>query len=98
MELRILIEQFGAVGASAIAIPFAAPHKLHHGVVDGEENPLDTISTMKFHEVQKYLVVSDHGAMEDFVLFKTTWWKSLPEGHRKIITDTFMKSAPRWRR
>lgn len=95
MDSRILIEQFGSVGASAIAIPFGELYTaLQTGVVDGEENPLDTISTMKFHEVQKYLVVSEHGAMEDFVLFNPTWWKSLPEGHRKIITDTFIEVRP----
>lgn len=95
MDSRILIEQFGAVGASAIAIPFGELYTaLQTGVVDGEENPLDTISTMKFHEVQKYLVVSEHGAMEDVVLFNPTWWKALPEGHRKIITDTFIEIRP----
>jgi C4-dicarboxylate-binding protein DctP len=95
MDSRILIEQFSAMGASAIAIPFGELYtSLQTGVVDGEENPLDTISTMKFHEVQKYLVVSEHGAMEDVVLFNPGWWKSLPEGHRKIITDTFIEIRP----
>jgi C4-dicarboxylate-binding protein DctP len=95
MDSRILIEQFSAVGANAIAINFGELYTaLQTGVVDGEENPLDTISTMKFHEVQKYLVVSNHGAMEDVVLFNPTWWKGLPEGHRKIITDTFIEIRP----
>jgi tripartite ATP-independent transporter DctP family solute receptor len=95
MDSRILIEQFSAVGANAVAIAFGELYTaLQTGVVDGEENPLDTISTMKFHEVQKYLVVSNHGAMEDVVLFNPTWWKSLPEGHRKIITDTFIEVRP----
>ena len=95
MDSRILIEQFGAVGASAIAIPFGELYTaLQTGVVDGEENPLDTISTMKFYEVQKHLVVSEHGAMEDLVLFNPAWWKSLPEGHRKIITDAFTEIRP----
>jgi C4-dicarboxylate-binding protein DctP len=95
MDSRILIEQFGAVGANAIAIAFGELYTaLQTGVVDGEENPLDTISTMKFHEVQKYLVVSNHGAMEDVVLFNPTWWKALPEGHRKIITEAFIEIRP----
>jgi len=95
MDSRILIEQFGSVGASAIAIPFGELYTaLQTGVVDGEENPLDTISTMKFYEVQKYLVLSEHGAMEDAVLFNPAWWKSLPEGHRKIITDAFIEVRP----
>jgi C4-dicarboxylate-binding protein DctP len=95
MDSRILIEQFAAVGANAIAIAFGELYTaLQTGVVDGEENPLDTISTMKFHEVQKYLVVSNHGAMEDVVLFNPTWWRSLPEGHRKVITDAFIEVRP----
>ena len=95
MDSRILIEQFSAVGANAIAIAFGELYTaLQTGVVDGEENPLDTISTMKFHEVQKYLVVSNHGAMEDVVLFNPTWWKGLPDGHRKIITNTFIEVRP----
>jgi len=95
MDSRILIEQFSAVGATAIAIAFGELYTaLQTGVVDGEENPLDTISTMKFHEVQKYLVVSNHGAMEDVVLFNPAWWKGLPEGHRKIITDAFIEVRP----
>ena len=95
MDSRILIEQFSAVGANAIAIAFGELYTaLQTGVVDGEENPLDTISTMKFHEVQKYLVVSNHGAMEDVVLFNPTWWNGLPAGHRKIITDTFIEVRP----
>src|SRR5690606_29355180 len=64
MDSNILIEQFDALGASAIALPFGELYTaLQTGVVDGEENPLDTIRAMKFYEVQKYLVRSAHGAM-----------------------------------
>lgn len=95
MDSKILIDQFAAVGANAIALPFGELYTaLQTGVVDGEENPLDTISTMKFYEVQKYLVVSNHGAMEDVILFNPTWWRGLPEGHRKIITKAFIEVRP----
>ncbi|MBI3436751.1 MAG: TRAP transporter substrate-binding protein DctP [Proteobacteria bacterium] len=95
MDSKILIEQFGAVGANAIALPFGELYTaLQTGVVDGEENPLDTITTMKFDEVQKYLVVSNHGAMEDVVLFNPKWWNGLPAGHRKIITEVFIEVRP----
>src|SRR5438105_1242826 len=54
MDSKILIEQFAAVNASAVAIQFGELYTaLQTGVIDGQENPLDTISTMKFHEVQK---------------------------------------------
>ncbi|MCB2130654.1 MAG: TRAP transporter substrate-binding protein [Rhodobacteraceae bacterium] len=95
MDSRILIEQFNALGASAIALPFGELYtSLQTGVVDGEENPTDTILRMKFHEVQKYLVVSEHGAMEDVVLFNPAWWESLPPNYQTVITETFSEVVP----
>lgn len=95
MNSKILIEQFSALGASAIALPFGELYtSLQSGVVDGQENPLDTIHRMKFHEVQKYLVVSEHGAMEDIVLFNAMWWSSLPEKYRVIIQAAFVDAIP----
>jgi len=98
MDSKILIEQFDALGASAIALPFGELYtSLQTGVVDGQENPLDTIQRMKFHEVQKYLVVSEHGAMEDVALFNPTWWSNLPEEYRNIIKDAFSEVVPELR-
>ncbi len=95
MDSSILIEQFKALDASAIALPFGELYtSLQTGVVDGEENPLDTIKNMKFYEVQKNLVVSDHGAMEDVILFNPMWWESLPAEYQTIITDTFKEMIP----
>lgn len=95
MDSNILIEQFKAMGASAIALPFGELYSsLQMGVVDGEENPLDTIERMKYYEVQKNLVISDHGAMEDVILFNEAFWNSMPENYRKIIVDTFHEVIP----
>lgn len=98
MDSKILIEQFDALNASAIALPFGELYtSLQTGVVDGQENPLDTILRMKFHEVQEYLVVSEHGAMEDVVLFNPIFWASLPAEYQTIITDTFNEVIPELR-
>lgn len=95
MDSKILIEQFNALGASAIALPFGELYtSLQTGVVDGEENPLDTIQRMKFYEVQKYLVVSEHGAMEDVILFNQHWWNNLPEEFQKVIKNAFIEAIP----
>ena len=95
MDSNILIEQFKAVGASAIALPFGELYtSLQTGVVDAQENPLDTIRAMKFYEVQKHLVVSNHGAMEDVILFNPTFWASLPEEHRTVLTEAFAEVIP----
>lgn len=95
MDSKILIEQFNALGASAIALPFSELYtSLQTGVVDGQENPLDTIQRMKFFEVQDYLVISEHGAMEDVVLFNPTWWAALPAEYQTIINDAFEEVIP----
>ncbi|HEY0918963.1 TRAP transporter substrate-binding protein [Devosia sp.] len=96
MDSKVLIEQFNAVGASAIALPFGELYTaLQTGVIDGQENALDTIVTMKFHEVQKHLLVSEHGANEDVVLFNPAWWQSLPEEHRAVIVAAFEEVRPK---
>ncbi|POF32700.1 TRAP transporter substrate-binding protein [Roseibium marinum] len=95
MDSNILIEQFNALGASAIALPFGELYTaLQTGVVDGEENPLDTIQRMKFYEVQDYLVLSEHGAMEDVILFNPAAWSSLPDEYKSAITGAFEEVIP----
>jgi tripartite ATP-independent transporter DctP family solute receptor len=95
MDSKVLIEQFSGVGANAIVMQFGELYTgLQTGVIDGQENPLDTIATMKFHEVQKYMVLSQHGVLLDVVLFNPGWWNKLPAGHRKVITDTFVEIRP----
>ena len=98
MDSRILIEQFNALGASAIALSFGELYtSLQTGVVDGQENPLDTIQRMKFHEVQKHLVLSGHGALIDVALFNAAWWNKLAPDHQTIIRAAFAEIVPQLR-
>jgi len=95
MDSNILIEQFNALGASAIALPFGELYTaLQTGVIDAQENPMDTIQRMKYYEVQKHLVVSDHGAMEDVVLFNPTFWNGLPAEYQTVIAEAFEEVIP----
>jgi C4-dicarboxylate-binding protein DctP len=90
MDSKILMQQFASLKASAIALPFGELYtSLQNGVIDGQENPIDIIERMKFFEVQKNVVVSDHGAIVEVILFSPAVWKKLPENYRKVIFDTF---------
>ena len=96
MDSKILIDQFAAVGATAVAINFSELYtSLQTGLIDGQENPIDTITTMKFHEVQKHMVVTEHGAMEDIVLFSAAWWNKLTAEQRDIIAAAFDEMRPK---
>jgi C4-dicarboxylate-binding protein DctP len=94
MDSKILMQQFASLKASAIALPFGELYtSLQNGVIDGQENPIDIIERMKFFEVQKNVVVSDHGAIVEIILFNPTFWKKLPEKDRKIVHDAFREVA-----
>ena len=96
MDSQVLIEQFNSVGASAVALPFGELYTaLQTGVVDGQENALDTIATMKYNEVQDHLLVSGHGANEDVVLFNPAWWNSLKPEYQTVIVEAFEEVRPK---
>jgi C4-dicarboxylate-binding protein DctP len=95
MDSKILIGQFNALGASAIVLPFGELYTaLQTGVIDAQENPLDIIQAMKFFEVQKNLLVTDHGAIVECVLFSPKFMARLPAAHRDVIRAAFREVAP----
>jgi tripartite ATP-independent transporter DctP family solute receptor len=59
---------------------------LKQGAIDGQENPLPTIKSGKFDEVQKYLVLTAHIITPRIVVVNEAFWKTLkpcrPEDHR----------------
>jgi len=86
MESPVLIAQFRALGASAVPINFAEVYNsLQQGVVDGQENPMSSIYKMKFHEVQKYVAISDHGWLPLVVTFNKGFWDGLPKEYQNVI-------------
>jgi C4-dicarboxylate-binding protein DctP len=95
MDSKILIEQFAGLKASAIVLQFGELYTaLQNGVIDGQENPLDIIQAMKFFEVQKNLLVTDHGAITEVILMNPGWFNKLPENYRAIVKAAFKEVAP----
>ena len=68
---------------------------LKQGVVDGQENPLPTIKSGKFDEVQKYLVLSGHIITPRLVVVNEAFWQGLSAGDRRIISDA-VKNGIAW--
>lgn len=94
MNSKILTKQFASVKASALPLPFGELYTaLQNGVVNGEENPLDIIQRMKFYEVQKNVLVSNHGAIVEVILFSPSFWKKLPAKYQQIIRNVFEEVA-----
>jgi TRAP-type C4-dicarboxylate transport system substrate-binding protein len=61
-------------------------------VVDGLENPFESIYMPKFHEITKYCALTAHKNELIPVVVGNKWWKSLKTAQRKIIQGALDKS------
>lgn len=98
MESPIIMEQFKSLGANPTPIDFSELYNaLQQGVVDGQENPLVTITNMKFYEVQKNVILSSHAYLGHVLLFSKSWFESLPQDLQQILLETGRELAT-WER
>ena len=80
----VLEAQLKAVGANPQKISFSEVYQaLQTGVVDGTENPWSNTYSKKFHEVQKYIMDTDHGVLDYMVITNAKWWAGLPPDVQK---------------
>ena len=94
MESPLLIAQYKQVKANPVPIDFAETYNaLQQGVVDAQENPLVSIVNMKFYEVQKYTMLSNHGFLGYAFLFSKKVYEGLPADIQKIMRDTARELA-----
>jgi C4-dicarboxylate-binding protein DctP len=89
----VLEAQFHAVGGNPQKLAFAEVYQaLQTGVVDGTENPWSNIYSKKFHEVQKYIMDSNHGVLDYMVIGNAKWWAGLPPDIQKGLTEAMTES------
>jgi tripartite ATP-independent transporter DctP family solute receptor len=60
---------------------------IRQGVIEGQENPLASIWAMKFHEVQKYISLSNHVFTPTAIVFSKKHWDSWPKDIRDAIEE-----------
>ncbi|MDR2391520.1 MAG: sialic acid TRAP transporter substrate-binding protein SiaP [Planctomycetota bacterium] len=60
---------------------------LKQNVVDGQENPLPTIESSKFDEVQKYLILTGHIITPLIVLMNENAYQKLSDPQKKALRD-----------
>lgn len=95
---KVLDAQFKALGAGNQVIPFGETYTaLQQGTIDGQENTYNNMDTQKYVEVQKHLLISEHGRLDYAVLVNSTWYKGL-EKEIKEAFDKAMKEATDYER
>lgn len=91
-KLRLKI--FNTYGANASPLPFKELYTaLQTGVFDGQENPVIWAKVTKFHEVQKYLSITNHLYTVTYLLMSEKAYQKLPAETRKIFKDAGRAAA-----
>jgi tripartite ATP-independent transporter DctP family solute receptor len=93
MQNPVYIDMFNSFGANAVPLPFSELFTaLETGTVDGQENPVNTIQSSKFYEVQKYLSLTKHVYSPWIVLASRKWWDGLSADERKAVQESAIAS------
>jgi len=98
-EAKVWLGFMRALGAIPTPIPFGELYSaLQQGVVDGQENPIVTITSMKFYEVQKFVGLTEHTYTALPVMASKKWWDGLKADQQKIIAGSVKASVAEQRK
>lgn len=95
---EVHLATFRALGANPVAMDVKEVYSaLQQGVLDGQENPYNIISTRRFNEVQKHLSDSSH--FFDFInaAANKRQFEKLTKPQQEVI-KTAMANAMKWQR
>ena len=78
MENNVHMESFRVFGASPVPMAFGELYlAMQQGTVDGQENPLSSVWTAKYYEVQEYLILTGHFYQPTFILMNMAKFRGL---------------------
>lgn len=91
LQAPTILSTYRAYGANPTAMAFTEVYNgLQQGVVEGQENPLANIYSMKFYEVQKYMTLTAHAYHTYAAIMHKPTWESLPEDLQKVVLDALI--------
>jgi TRAP-type transport system periplasmic protein len=83
-----------ALGASVTPMAFAELYTaLQMGVVDGQENPINTTWANKFYEVQKHVTLTGHMTQQNVLVTNDKWFRSLSPELQDIINTASLEAG-----
>ncbi len=87
-EKDYYVETFKAFGANPTPMSMGEVYSaMQTGVVEGQENPIETIVSYGFQNVNKYLVMSNHIIKPAFVMISETFFQSLTSEYQAMVLD-----------
>lgn len=86
-ERDYYVKSLAALGANPTPMAFGEVYtSLQTGIVDGQENPIETIYAQKFFEVQKGLAMVDYIVKPAYVTISDSFWQGLSDEDKALLT------------
>ena len=90
----VMLLGFKTLGADAASLPFPQLYgALQSGKFDGQENPIATILSSKFSNVQKYLTLSGHVYDPAVILVSGDVWADFKDDEKAALLDAAKLAA-----
>ncbi|MGG5819462.1 TRAP transporter substrate-binding protein [Falsiroseomonas sp. HW251] len=99
MQNNIFLDTFRNMGSNAIPMAFGEVFTaLETRAIDGQENPLVTIETSRFSEVQRYLSLTRHAYTPFLVLYSKALWDRLSPAEQTVLRECSVEARDVQRR
>jgi tripartite ATP-independent transporter DctP family solute receptor len=98
LKLRVIpnpinVDWVKALGANPTPLPFPEVYAaLEQKAIDGQENPVATINSAKFYEVQKHLTLTRHQYNPQSIMMSKKFWDGLNASEKKLIEEAVAES------
>lgn len=91
----LILRSYEAYGADPTELSWGELYtSLQQGVVQGQENPIFFIEDANFHEVQDYMMISEHNIYVAMTTVNTDFFAGLPSGIQDLIVETVDEMRP----
>ena len=93
MDNSYQIQFWGALGCNTTPVPGSELYmSLQNGLVDSQENALDTLVVMGAPEVQKYVVMTNHSLYTNLMVMSKSYFESLPAEYQQLIEQVIAET------
>ncbi|MHC5654091.1 TRAP transporter substrate-binding protein [Stappia sp.] len=91
LQAPTILATYRAYGANPTAMAYTEVYNgLQQGVVEGQENPLANIYSMRFYEVLKYMTMTNHAYHTYAAVVNKATWDGMPDDLKKVMEDAFV--------
>ena len=93
-ENKIHIAAWKAVGVNAVPMAWGEVYgALQQKAIDGQENPIAVIYSVKLNEVQKYLTLSQHVYSPAMIIFSLKKWQAFSKEDQDLLLKAALETA-----